>query len=71
MVAGMVLAAEAGEVATVREKLASDPAMLSSFFQNVDLLYAGDYVHADALAMLTLEALHEAVEREGASLDDL
>ena len=53
-----------GEVAA----LASDPELLASFFQNVDLLYGARHAHADAVSGLTMEALHEATRgaEEGA-----
>lgn len=55
---------EQGESATISEELVLDPLLLASIFQNIDLLYEHGYPHADALSMLTLEAIHEAVERE-------
>ncbi len=55
---------EQGEPATISEELVLDPLLLASIFQNIDLLYEHGYPHADALSMLTLEAIHEAVERE-------
>ena len=32
--------------------------------REIDLLYANDYPHADVLSMLTLDAVHRAVEDE-------
>ena len=38
-------------------ELAGDPALLAAFFQNVDLLYAGQFFCADAVSALILRAL--------------
>ena len=42
-----------------------DPVLLAAIFQNIDLLYAHDYPWADAISVMTLEAVHRAVEAEG------
>lgn len=57
---------EQGEPASISKELVLDPLLLASIFQNIDLLYEHRYPHADALSMVTLEAVHEAVEREAA-----
>jgi len=60
----ILIGVEQGEPAAVAEELVADPLLLASIFQNIDLLYDHGYPHANALSMLTLEAIHEAVERE-------
>lgn len=39
------------------DALAADPDLLGAFFQSLDLLPAGDYPPADAIAMLVMMAL--------------
>lgn len=62
--ATILIAFEQGVTEPALATLVEDPLLLSSFFQNVDLLYAHAYPHADAVSMLTLEAIHLAVEAE-------
>lgn len=65
LVTEIVMAVESGETGLAVPDLAADPLLLATFFQNIDLLYSHSYEHADALSMLTLEAIHHAVEAEG------
>jgi hypothetical protein len=62
-VVNLLLAAERGEQ-TAEHALAADHAMLSAFFQNVDLLYQHGCSTADAVSGLILQALHHATEAE-------
>lgn len=57
-------ACEQGDTEPVLSTLVEDPLLLSAVFQNIDLLYAHDYPFADAMSMLTLDAVHRAVEAE-------
>lgn len=57
-------ACEQSDPAPVLSTLVEDPLLLSAVFQNIDLLYAHDYPFADAMSMLTLDAVHRAVEAE-------
>ena len=61
----LLLACEQGEVEEAIVPLVQDTVLLSAVFQNIDLLYAHDYPHADQVSMLTLDAVHRAVEQEG------
>lgn len=63
-VVAILLAVEEDRPAAALELLAADPVLLSTFFQNIDLLYETAYSFADAVGMLTLEAIHHAVEAE-------
>ena len=47
--------------------LAEEPLLLSSVFQNADLLYQHDVPFADRLGMVTLTAIHSAAEAPEAS----
>jgi hypothetical protein len=62
-VAGLVdTALDDGRVEDGARALLADPALLASFFQNIDLLYEGaGYAHADAVAAMVMRA----VERMG------
>ena len=62
--ASILVACEQGDEEATVAALIEDPELLSAVFQNVDLLYANDYPHADALSVLTLDAVHRAVEAE-------
>lgn len=62
--ARVLVACEQGDTEPVLSTLVDDPLLLSAIFQNIDLLYAHDYPHADAVSMLTLDAVHRAVEAE-------
>ena len=70
--AGAAAAAEDGTARRVSEivaspggeqwpgRLAADPELLSSFFQNVDLLYRHGFAEADAVGLLIMRALEMA-----------
>lgn len=62
--ASILLAGEQGGTEPALGILLEDPLLLSAIFQNIDLLYARGYPHADAVSMLTLDAVHRAVEAE-------
>lgn len=63
-VVAILLAVEEERAAAALELLSADSVLLSTFFQNIDLLYETAYSFADAVSMLTLEAIHHAVEAE-------
>ena len=50
--------------------LESEPLLVSSVFQNADLLYRHEYPGADALSMATLTAIHRAAEARDRTADD-
>lgn len=58
----LLLACEQEEVETAASLLVQDTVLLSAVFQNIDLLYAHDYPHADEVSVVTLDAVHRAVE---------
>lgn len=61
----LLLACEQEEVETAASVLVQDTDLLSAVFQNIDLLYDHGYPHADQVSMVTLDAVHRAVEAEG------
>lgn len=61
----LLLACEQGEPEQAIPALLQDTVLLSAVFQNIDLLYEHDYPFADQVSMLTLDAVHRAVEAEG------
>lgn len=62
--ASLLVACEQADDDAALSTLLQDALLLSVVFQNVDLLYAHDYPHADRLSMLILDAVHRAVEAE-------
>lgn|SRR5690606_15362178 len=62
--ASILLAAEQNDTEPAVQLLAEDVTLLSTIFQNIDLLYAHEYPFADALSMMTLDAVHRAVEAD-------
>lgn len=66
----ILVACEQGDPEPAIRTLTEDPLLLSAIFQNIDLLYAHDYAFADALSMMTLDAVHRAVEAEELEEDD-
>lgn len=59
-----LLACERGSADSAVQVLLAEPLLLSTVFQNVDLLYAHDYPHADAVGLATVDAVHRAAEEE-------
>lgn len=60
----ILLACEQGDTQPALKTMIEDPLLLSSIFQNIDLLYTHDYPYADELSMLTLDAVHRATQAE-------
>lgn len=53
-----------GGATAAEERLAADPLLLSIFFQNIDLLYKGEYRYADEVSGAILQAIAILDERE-------
>ena len=62
--ARVLVACEQNDAEPVVATLTDDLLLLSAVFQNIDLLYTHDYPYSDAMSMLTLEAVHRAVEAD-------
>jgi hypothetical protein len=62
--ASVLIACEQRDPEPALTLLVEDPVLLSAVFQNIDLLYAHEYPYADAVSLLTLDAVHRAVEAE-------
>lgn len=70
--AAILHAAERGAEEEAVSLLENEPLLISSIFQNADLLYQHEYPAADAVSMATLTAIHraaEAQERPGGQQD--
>lgn len=64
LLAAVLHAVERGAEEDAVALLENAPLLISSVFQNADLLYQHGYPAADALGMATLTAIHRASEAE-------
>ena len=64
LLAAVLHAVERGAEEDAANLLENQPLLISSIFQNVDLLYEHGYPAADALSLATLTAIHRAVEAD-------
>lgn len=62
--AAVLHAAERGAEEEAASLLEAEPLLLSSVFQNADLLYQQEYPAADAISMAVLHAIHRATEAQ-------